>query len=49
MKYWPGSGVGEPSVFGKFQVELSEDEKERGSYITRRFKLSPVDKVKGGQ
>ena len=46
VKYWP-SGAGDPSVYGGFQVELSEDEKDRGSYITRRFKLSPVDKVKG--
>ena len=46
VKYWP-SGVGDPSVFGGYQVELSEDEKDRGSYITRRFKLSSLDKVKG--
>ena len=46
VKYWP-SGVSDPGVFGGYQVELSEDEKDRGSYITRRFKLSPLDKVKG--
>lgn len=46
MKYWP-SGVGDPSAYGGYQVELSEDEKDRGSYITRRFKLSPLNKVKG--
>lgn len=46
MKYWP-SGVGDPSVFGGYQVELSEEEKDRGSYITRRFKLSLLEKVKG--
>lgn len=48
MKYWP-SGVGDPSVYGGYQVELSEDEKDRGSYITRRFKLSMLDKVKDWQ
>ena len=48
MKYWP-SGVNDPSVFGAYQIELSEDEKDRGQYITRRFKVSPVDKVKGLQ
>lgn len=47
MKYWP-SGVGEPNVYDGYQVELSEEEKDRGSYITRKFKLSPLDKVKGG-
>lgn len=44
VKYWP-SAVGDPSVYGGFQVELSEEEKDRGSYITRRFKLSMLDKV----
>lgn len=46
VKYWP-SGVGDPSVYGAYQVELSEEEKDRGSYITRRFKLCLLDKVKG--
>lgn len=46
VKYWP-SGVGDPSVYGNYQVELSEDEKDRGGYITRRFKLSLLNKVKG--
>ena len=46
VKYWP-SGVGDPGVYGGYQVELSEEEKDRGGYITRRFKVSPVDKVKG--
>lgn len=46
MKYWP-SGVGDPSAYGGYQVELSEEEKDRGSYITRRFKLSSLNKVKG--
>lgn len=46
VKYWP-SGVSDPGVYGGYQVELSEEEKDRGSYITRRFKMSPVDKVKG--
>lgn len=32
-------------MYGGYQVELSEEEKDRGSYITRRFKLSMVDKV----
>lgn len=45
MKYWP-SGVGDPSVYGGYQVELSEEEKDRGSYLTRRFKLSMLDKVR---
>ncbi len=44
MKYWPSS-KGEPDVYGGYQVQLSEDEKDRGDYITRRFKLSPVDNV----
>ncbi len=42
MKYWPSS-KDEPVVYGGYQVQLSEDEKDRGDYITRRFKLSPVD------
>ena len=44
VKYWP-STVGEAGVFGGFQVELSEDQKDKGEYTTRRFKLSPVDNV----
>ena len=32
-------------MYGAYQLELSEDEKDKGDYITRRFKLSPVDKV----
>ncbi|XP_064386192.1 receptor-type tyrosine-protein phosphatase F-like [Halichondria panicea] len=42
VKYWPGT-TGEAGVFGGYQLELSEDEKNKGDYITRRFKLSPVD------
>ncbi len=42
VKYWPSS-KDEPVVYGGYQVQLSEDEKDRGDYITRRFKLSPVD------
>ena len=34
-------------MYGAYQLELSEDEKDKGDYITRRFKLSPVDKVGG--
>ena len=44
MKYWPVE-VGQPEVFGAYQVELSDDEREVGDYITRKFKLSPIDKV----
>ena len=44
MKYWP-SEEGEAGLFGAYQVELSEAQKDRGDYITRRFKVSPVDKV----
>ena len=44
MKYWPGE-VGEASLFGSFQLELSEDEKDKGDYVTRKFKLSHVDAV----
>ena len=44
MKYWPGE-VGEASLFGSFQLELSEDEKDKGDYVTRKFKLSQVDAV----
>ena len=46
VKYWPGT-TGEAGVFGGYQLELSEDEKNNGDYITRRFKLSPVDNVSG--
>ena len=45
VKYWP-SGVGEAEAFGEYQVELSEDEKDRGDYITRRFKISALSKVR---
>ena len=44
VKYWPVE-VGQPEVFGAYQVELSDDEREVGDYITRKFKLSPIDKV----
>ena len=44
VKYWPSTKE-EPSVYGGYQVVLSEEEKDRGDYITRRFKLSPVDNV----
>ena len=44
MKYWPGE-VAEASLFGSFQLELSEDEKDKGDYVTRKFKLSHVDAV----
>ena len=44
VKYWPGE-VGEASLFGSFQLELSEDEKDKGDYVTRKFKLSHVDAV----
>ena len=43
VKYWPVE-VGQPEVFGAYQVELSDDEREVGDYITRKFKLSPIDK-----
>ena len=46
VSYWP-SAIAEPSVCGQYQVELSEEEKDRIGYITRRFKLSPVDNVRG--
>jgi len=45
VKYWPG-GKDEPKVFGGYQVQLSELEKNKGDYITRKFKLSPVGKVR---
>ena len=44
VKYWP-SEVGTPGLFGSFQVELSENEKDKGDYVTRKFKLSHVDAV----
>ena len=44
VKYWPGE-VGEATLFGAFQLELSEDEKDKGDYVTRKFKLSHVDAV----
>ncbi len=44
VQYWPGV-TGEAGVFGGYQLELSEDQKDKGDYITRRFKLSPVDNV----
>jgi hypothetical protein len=46
VKYWPCE-VGEASLFGSFQLELSEDEKDKGDYVTRKFKLSHVDAVSG--
>lgn len=45
VQYWPGV-TGEAGVFGGYQLELSEDQKDKGDYITRRFKLSPVDNVR---
>jgi hypothetical protein len=45
VKYWPCE-VGEASLFGSFQLELSEDEKDKGDYVTRKFKLSHVDAVR---
>ena len=44
VKYWP-TVKDEPRVCGGYQVQLSEEEKDRGDYITRRFKIFPVDKV----
>ncbi len=45
VKYWP-SASGEAAVFGSYQVELSEDEKDKGDYTTRKLKLSPIDNVR---
>jgi len=47
VKYWP-TVKDEPRVCGEFQVQLNEEEKDRGDYITRRFKIFPVDKVLTG-
>jgi len=44
VKYWPDE-VGQPEVFGAYQIELSDDKREVGDYITRKFKLSTIDKV----